>query len=353
MKAATNKRPFMLTRSGYAGLQRYSAIWTGDNRAEDEHMLLGVRLMNSLGLSGVAFTGMDIGGFTGTPSQALYARWMQVGAFNPYFRNHAANDSRSSEPWTYGAQVEDISRNYINLRYRLMPYLYSAFHDAADTGEPVMRSLAIDHTHEPKVYEKAFQNQYMFGKAFLVAPFESTGEFGKVWFPAGQWYDLYTDAPQAGGQEKVVELSIDKLPVYVKAGSVVPVQPLVQSTAEKPQGPLALHIYKGDNGSSTAWYEDDGESFDYQKGVYYKRAIAYDAAAHTVEIGAAEGSYRSNFDKLELVLHGFGDTPALKVNGKPVRLATGSSGFPGAALGQGRTSSAVIDNDSGKIVISY
>jgi alpha-glucosidase len=193
----------------------------------------------------------------------------------------------------------------------------------------------------------------MFGKAFLVAPFESTREFGKVWFPAGQWYDLYTDAPQAGGQEKVVELSIDKLPVYVKAGSVVPVQPLVQSTAEKPQGPLALHIYKGDNGSSTAWYEDDGESFDYQKGVYYKRAIAYDAAAHTVEIGAAEGSYRSNFDKLELVLHGFGDTPALKVNGKPVRLATGSSGFPGAALGQGRTSSAVIDNDSGKIVISY
>jgi alpha-glucosidase len=353
MKAATNKRPFMLTRSGYAGLQRYSAIWTGDNRAEDEHMLLGVRLLNSLGLSGVAFTGMDIGGFTGTPTPALYARWMQIGAFNPYFRNHAAYDSRSSEPWTYGAQVEDVARNYINLRYRLMPYLYAAFHEAADTGEPVMRSLAIDYTHEPKVYEPAFQNQYMFGKAFLVAPFDSTREFGKVWFPAGQWYDLYTDAPQEGGREKVVELSIAKLPVYVKAGSVVPVQPLVQSTAEKPRGPLALHIYKGEGGGSAAWYEDDGESFDYQKGVYYKRAIAYDAAARTIEIGAAEGSYRSNFDKLELVLHGFGDAPALKVNGKPARLAAGSAGFPGAALGQAKTSSTVIDNDGGKIVISY
>jgi alpha-glucosidase len=353
MKAATGKRPFMLTRAGYAGLQRYSAIWTGDNRAEDEHMLLGVRLLNSLGLSGVPFTGMDIGGFTGTASPALFARWMQVGAFNPYFRNHAANDSRSSEPWTYGAQVEAIARNYVNLRYRLMPYLYAAFHDAAGTGEPVMRSLAIDYTHEPRVYDTAFQNQYLFGKAFLVAPFESAKEFGKVWFPAGQWYDLYTDASQPGGQEKVVELSIEKLPVYVKAGSVVLTQPLVQSTAETPQGPLSLHIYKGDTGSETTWYEDDGESFDYQKGVYYQRAIAYDAGARSIGIGAAQGSYKSKFDKLELVLHGFGETSALKVNGRPVALRARGDAIIGAGGGQARVSSAVIDNDSGKIVISY
>jgi alpha-glucosidase len=298
---------------------------------------------------------MDIGGFTGTPTQALFARWMQVGAFNPYFRNHAANDSRSSEPWTYGAQVEAIARNYVNLRYRLMPYLYSAFHDAAETGEPVMRSLAIDYTHEARVYDTAFQNQYLFGKAFLVAPFDSTREFGKVWFPAGAWYDLYTDALQAGGQERVLELSIDRLPVYVKAGSVVPVQPLVQSTSEKPAGPLALHIYKGDADSNATWYEDDGESFDYQKGLYYKRAIAYDSRARRVEIGAAEGSYASKFDKLELVLHGFGPHPSLKVNGKQVNLADGSYGFLGAGPGapQAKVSSAVIDNDSGKIVISY
>jgi alpha-glucosidase len=355
MKAATNKRPFMLSRAGYAGLQRYTAIWTGDNRAEDEHMLLGVRLLNSLGLSGVPFSGMDVGGFTGTATQGLFARWMQVGAFNPYFRNHAANDSRSSEPWTYGAQVETIARNYVNLRYRLMPYLYSAFHDASVTGEPVMRSLAIDYTHDPRVYDTAFQNQYLFGKAFLVAPFESTKDFGKTWFPAGAWYDLYTDALQPGGQERVLELSIDKLPVYVKAGSVVPVQPLVQSTSEKPSGPLALHIYKGDEGSTSTWYEDDGESFDYQKGAYYKRAITYDARAHRVEIGAAEGSYASKFDKLELVLHGFGPDPALKVNGRQVKLAAGSHGFLGTVEGasQAKVSSAVIDNDSAKIVISY
>jgi alpha-glucosidase len=352
MKEATGKRPFTLTRAGYAGLQRYAAIWTGDNRAEDSHMLLGVRLLNSLGVSGVPFSGMDIGGFTGQPTQPLYARWMQVGAFTPYFRNHAANDTRSSEPWTYGAQVEAIARNYINLRYRLMPYLYSAFNDAATSGEPVMRTLAIDYTHDAKVYDPAFQDQYMFGPAFLVAPFESTREFGKVWLPAGQWYDLYTDRLDAGAQERIVELSIDKLPVYVKAGSVVPVQSLVQSTAQKPSGTLALHVYKGDAGSASTYYEDDGESFAYQKGEYYKRAIAYDAAARSIEIGAVEGSFKSKFDKLEIVLHGFGDAPALAVNGKPLRLASGAAGYFGDG-GTANTSSAVIGNDSGKIVIGY
>jgi alpha-glucosidase len=353
MKAATAKRPFMLTRAGYAGLQRYSAIWTGDNRAEEEHMLLGVRLLNSLGISGVAFTGMDIGGFTGTPTQGLFARWMQVGAFNPYFRNHAANDSRSSEPWTYGEQVLDISRNYVNLRYRLMPYLYAAFHDAATSGEPVMRSLAIDYTHDPRVYDPAFQNQYLFGSAFLVAPFESTRDFGKAWFPAGKWYDLYSDAVQEGGQEKILELSLDRLPVYVKAGSVVPVQSLVQSTSEKPSGTLALHIYRGDEATRSTWYEDDGESFDYQKGVYYKRAITYDPAARRIEISAAEGSFRSKFDKLEIVLHGFGEAPQARVNDKPLKLSASSHRFLGPKDPATKTSSAVIDNDSAKLVIGY
>ncbi len=354
MKAATGKRPFMLTRAGFAGLQRYSAIWTGDNRAEEDHMLLGVRLLNSLGLSGVPFTGMDVGGFTGVPTQSLFARWMQIGAFTPYFRNHAATDTKASEPWTYGDDVLDISRNYVNLRYRLMPYLYSAFADAAASGEPVMRSLAIDYTHDPKIYDYAFQNQYMFGKALLVAPFESTKDFGKVYFPAGKWYDLATDAVEDGAREKIVELSVAKLPVYAMAGSVLPVQTLVQSTAEKPSGTLALHIYKGDVNNATTYYEDDGATFAYQQGAYYKRAIGYDGAARRITVGAVEGSFKSKFGKLELVLHGFGDAPSLKLNGQALRLAAGTVGFIGtASADQVKVSSATIDNDSGPIVISY
>jgi alpha-glucosidase len=341
----------MLTRSGFAGLQRYSAIWTGDNRAEEDHMLLGVRLLNSLGVSGIPFTGMDVGGFLGVPTPSLYARWMQIGAFNPYFRNHSAYNNKSAEPWAFGESVLDISRNYVNLRYRLMPYLYSAFYDAAQSGEPVMRTLAIDYTHDAKVYDQAYQNQYLFGKSFMVAPFESTKEFGKVYFPAGKWYNLHTDAVQQGGQEAIAELSIQQLPVYVKESSIVPVQSLVQSTSEKPDGTLALHIYKGDVDSSTVYYEDDGASFAYEKGDYYKRTIDYNAAKRSITLGKVQGKSKSKFDKLAVILHGFGDQPALKINGKEVKPVPGKFGF--TPEGQVAVSSAVTDNHGSMIVISY
>lgn len=353
MKEATGQRPFMLTRAGYSGLQRYSAIWTGDNRAEEDHMLLGVRLLNSLGLSGVPFTGVDVGGFTGVPTASLYARWMQIGAFNPYFRNHSAYNTKAAEPWSFGENVLDIARNYINLRYRLMPYLYSAFADASASGEPVMRSLAIDYTHDASIYDPQYQNQYMFGKAFLVAPFESTKEFGKVYFPAGKWYDLYTDKVHAAGREHIAELSVSRLPVYVKESSIVPVQSLVQSTSEKPADTLAIHIYKGDVNNSYAYYEDDGASFAYEKGVYYKRAISYDARARRIVFGAVEGKMASKFAKLEIVLHGFGDARRLTLDGKPLGFSAKSMGFVDGETAQVKTSSAVIDNASGSFTIAY
>ena len=316
--AATNKRPFNLTRAGYAGLQRYTAIWTGDNRSEEDHMLLGVRLMNSLGLSGVAFTGMDIGGFTGNPSVSLYARWIQIGAFNPYFRNHTAVNTKSSEPWSYGEEVTEISRNYINLRYRLLPYLYSTFNQAVNTGMPVVRSLAIDNTFEPKVYDTQFQNQFLFGNAFLVAPFESTKNYGNVFFPKGKWYNLYNGEAIEGNSEKVVALSIQKLPVFVKESSIVPMQSLVQTTAEKPTDTLAIHIYKGATNNSFTYYEDDGESYNYEKGEFYKRNISYDAVKKSIVFNKVEGSYQSKFSKLKIVFHGFATTDRI-VAGKALQ----------------------------------
>jgi alpha-glucosidase len=240
--------------------------------------------------------------------------------------------------------VEDIARRYIGLRYRLMPYLYSAFHDAAATGEPVMRSLAIDYTHDAKVYDPAFQNQYMFGKAFLVAPFESTKEYGKVHFLAGLWYDLYTDAVQAGSQDSVIELSVARLPVYVKGSSIVPVQSLVQSTSEKPAATLAIHVYKGDTNNSTTYYEDDGSSFAYEKGAYYKRTISYDAAAQRIVFGAVEGTYKSAFSKLEIVLHGFGEAPGTVAH---------MHGFLDGDAGQAKVRSKTMNNDSASFAVGY
>jgi alpha-glucosidase len=316
MRAASNKRPFILTRSGYAGLQRYTAIWTGDNRSEDDHMLLGVRLMNSLGVSGVPFTGMDIGGFTGGASTALFARWMQIGAFIPYYRNHTAINTRSAEPWAYGEEVLEICRNYISLRYKLLPYLYSTFYEATQNGLPVMRTMAIDYTHDPRVYDPRFQNQYFFGKSILVAPFESNKAVAKVYFPKGMWYDIYTGNMETGDQDKFVPLSLNKLPVYVKESSIIPMQSLVQTTMQKPTDTLVVNVYKGSVNNSFVYYEDDGETYDYEKGNFYKRTISYEPNFKTISFGKSEGTFQSNFKKIKLVFHGFGSIKSVKIDGQ-------------------------------------
>lgn len=352
---ALQKRPFILSRAGYAGLQRYAALWTGDNRAEDDHMLAGVRLLSSLGLSGIAFSAMDVGGFTGNATTGLYTRWMQLGAFIPYFRNHTQFNTKSAEPWAFGEEALDISRNYINLRYKLLPYLYSIFHEATLTGMPVVRSLAIGYTHDEHIYDPAFENQFLFGPAFLVMPQESNQSFSKVYFPAGQWYDLYTDSVEAGGKAKLIELSMATLPIYVKAGSIIPMQSLVQSTGEQPTDTLTLHIYKGPD-NSFDYYEDDGETYQYENGVYYQRRIRLDAAAGTITLDAPTGSAKSKFHHIRLALHGFGDTH-LQLNGRQVKGDNESTSFwqgalPSGPIDRAKLSTLVLDNSPEKIVIN-
>lgn len=312
-KAAFGKRPFILSRAGYAGLQRYAALWTGDNRAEESHMLQGVRLLNSLGLSGLPFTGMDIGGFTGGASAPLFARWMQIGSFIPYFRNHTAVNTKSAEPWTFGEEVLEISRNYVNLRYKLMPYLYSSFYEATQTGLPVMRSLAIDNAFDANIYDSRFENEYQFGPAFLVAPFDGEATMGHIYFPAGKWYDLYTGEVQAGATDKMVDLTMSKLPVFVKESSIIPMQSLVQTTAEKPTDTLVLQIYAGAVINKYGYYEDDGESYSYENGVFYKRTITYNPQAKSIAFDKAAGSLASKFHYLKLVLHGFGEMSSVRL----------------------------------------
>jgi alpha-glucosidase len=362
-RKALNKRPFILTRSGYAGLQRYTAIWTGDNRAEDDHMLLGVRLLGSLGLSGVPFSGMDIGGFTGNPTVPLYARWMQIGAFTPYFRNHTGVNTKSAEPWAFGEEVLEITRNYINLRYQLMPYLYSSFYEATQNGKPVVRALPINYTHDEKVYSAKFQNQYEFGNGFMIAAFAGADTYGTVYFPNNQWYNLYNDELIAGNQEKIIPVTMSKLPVYVKESSIIPMQSLVQSTAQKPTDTLTVHIYKGNRNNSFVYYEDDGESYNYENGSYYKRTITYDAAKKQITFAKAEGSVASKFKHVRIQLHGF-DNTAIKMNNKSIKTTTGYVSFlnPISSFDpQGNTNSSeghnvqtlMVENSSNTFSLSY
>ncbi|WP_439882563.1 glycoside hydrolase family 31 protein [Pontibacter sp. MBLB2868] len=359
-----NQRPFLLSRAGYSGSQRYTAIWTGDNRSEDSHMLLGIRLLNSMGVSGIAFTGMDIGGFTGNPSIGLYARWIQLGAFTPYFRNHTGVNSKSSEPWAYGEEVTEIARNFISLRYKLLPYIYSNFYEAAQTGHPLMRTLAIDYTHDPKIYSGEFDTEYQFGEAFLIMPFESGKNYGKVYFPKGKWYNFYTGEVKQGNQEEIIGIQYNKLPVYVKESSIIPMQSLIQSTSEKPTDTLTVHVYNGDVANSFVYYEDDGKSYDYKKGEYFKRTINFDPRKKTITFDKVEGNYNSNFKNIKVMLHGFEGTTKVKVNNKSQNLTKDFASFLDPISRFDPQGSAnpkegyevqriVLKNDKDKFTISY
>lgn len=300
-----NKRPFVLTRAGFAGIQRYAAAWTGDNVASEEHMLAGVRLVNSLGLSGVAFAGYDVGGFAGEASKSLFARWMSIGAFAPFYRAHSMINSNDAEPWAFGEEVEEISRNYMKLRYKLLPTIYSKFYLSTLSGLPLAESLAIRHTNDANIYLSAFQNQYIFCDAFLVAPVESTKAITKVYLPEGDWYYLYSDQRHTGKQTIYQDCPLNYLPVYVKAGEIFTQQHVVNHTGEQHDRILEIHVYKGGSGSEFVHYEDAGNGLEYLTGAHFKRRISYNPGEGTLTFGEVEGSYPSDFDQLKIYFHGF------------------------------------------------
>lgn len=307
------KRPFNLTRSGFSGIQRYASVWTGDNVAHDEHMMLGTRMLNSMGLAGIAFCGYDVGGFVGDANPKLFARWISLGAFSPFFRGHSMVNSRDAEPWSFGEEVEEISRNYIKLRYRLMPYLYSAFYEATQTGMPINRSLAINYTHDAKIYQGQYQHQYLFGANILVAPIESYKDLMKVYLPESKWYSLYEDTLYTAG-ETIVECPADKLPVFVKASSVIIMHEQAGSNTKHKHEVLEIHVYKGESETSFTRYEDDGESFAYEQGNYCIQQFIHNGQQQQLTIEKAKGQRSSQYKKYVAYFHGFGAIKNVLVN---------------------------------------
>lgn len=299
------RRPFVLTRSGFAGVQRYSAIWTGDNVSTEEHMLAGVRLVNSLGLSGIPFSGYDLGGFAGEATKSLYARWMSIAAFSPLFRAHSMINSNDAEPWAFGEEVEEISRTYMKLRYKLLPTLYSKFRQSSKTGLPIAASLAISYSTDPMIFIHAYQNQYLFCDAFLIAPVESYKEITKVYLPKGDWFYFFTDETYGGRQVIYQDCPLNNLPVFVKAGSILALQNDTAHTGAKNDGILRIHLYAGTQGSEYIHYEDDGETLDYKAGNYLERVFSYVPEEQKLIIRPVKGNYPSHYETFRIYLHGF------------------------------------------------
>lgn len=308
------KRPFNLTRSAFSGIQRYAAVWTGDNVANDEHMMLGIRLLNSMGLTGIPFCGYDAGGFVGDANPKLFARWISLAAFSPFFRGHSMVNSRDSEPWSFGEEVEEISRNYIKLRYHLMPYLYSLFYEASKTGMPINRSMAIQYPHDEKVYYGTYQHQYFFGPAILVAPVESYKDFVKVYLPTGTWYGLFDDHTFTNG-ELIIESPVEKLPVFVKGGSILTMDSDPALNTKQKSSILEVHVYYSSESGSFKLYQDDGISFAYETEECSTQEFLFTPADCSIQIEKPIGTYDSQYKGYKVFFHGFKQLETVVVNG--------------------------------------
>jgi alpha-glucosidase len=320
-----NERPFVMTRATFAGGQRYSATWTGDNSSSWNHMRMSVPQLINLGLSGLSLSGADVGGFAGSPPPDLLTKWIELSAFQPIDRDHAAKGTRMHEVWVDGPEHEAIRRRYIEERYRLMPYLYTVAEETSHDGLPIDRPLFLEFPH-------AIENgtpfdittggsEFLFGSRILVAPNPSPEEIAPytVHLPPGTWYDYWTgerftggkpggplDLEQRGAVIAQKDLSItptlEQLPVYVRGGTILPIAPLTQSTAETPTGPLTLRVYPLAPGIDTPGescagevYTDDGHSFDFRKGIFAR--IDFTCSMRTdgsvsVTIGKQEGTWK-------------------------------------------------------------
>lgn len=258
-------RSFVLTRSGFAGVQRWSSVWMGDNQSWWEQLELSLPMLCNMGLSGVAFVGCDIGGFAGNATAELFARWMQVGMLYPLMRAHSALHTEQHEPWVFGEETERICRDYIELRYRLLPYLYTLFWQAAQTGAPILRPLLYHYPNDPQTYQ--LYDQVLLGPTLMAAPVYRPGVVVRpVYLPEGTWYDWWTGDRHEGPTHILADAPLERMPLYVKAGAIIPMQPVMQFVDERPIDELRIRIWSGMG--EFVLYEDDGHSFEYRQGAW-------------------------------------------------------------------------------------
>lgn len=299
------ERSFVLTRSGYAGIQRWSAVWTGDNQSLWEHLEMSLPMLCNLGLSGVAFVGADIGGFAGNATAELFARWMQVGMLYPLMRAHSALTTAQHEPWVFGDKVEQICREYMELRYRLLPYIYTLFWEAATTGAPILRPLLYHFPNDLKTYN--ISDQVMLGSSIIAAPVYRPGvEYRAVYLPEGRWYDWWSGEVFEGSTHILAQAPLERMPMYVRAGAIIPLAPIMQYVDERPMDQLTLRIWQG-TGEFTL-YEDDGQSFDYKAGEFCTTTyrVYLQAEQIIVEIAARVGNWTPTSREIIVELVGIG-----------------------------------------------
>jgi alpha-glucosidase len=307
-----DRRPYMITRAAYAGIQRYSTMWTGDTNSTWEALGLNIPMFTSLGLSGQPFVGSDVGGFIGRGNGELLTRSYQISFLAPFCRNHKVIDGYDQEPWRFGKFYEDIIRKYLKLRYRLLPFLYTTLEEAHRTGVPLFRPLVLTYQDDTNTFN--LDDQFMVGDDLLVAPVLKPDVTRRlVYLPKGVWYDYWTNRKYQGGGVISVEAPLETVPMFVRAGAIIPMGPEMNYVGEKPFDPITLNIYPDEKGNaSTSLYEDDGLSPAYKQGGFRRTIFKVEPAGtgFTVNVAAPQGQYRPGPRKLAFVVKSDRRAPA-------------------------------------------
>lgn len=340
-----NERPYALHRNGYAGMQRYASfLWSGDVASTWETLKTHIAVAINTALTGIPYWGTDIGGFVPTKefTAELYLRWFQFGAFCTLFRCHGRT-WKLRLPWGWNTgdpgpveisnyrgaatpdpselhneHVEPICRKYLELRYRMLPYLYSAVRECATTGMPILRALWLHYPDDPKAV--ACGDQYLWGKSLMVAPvFEKGATSRHVYLPKGNWLDFWSNEKIEGGRDLERPVDLETIPLYVRAGSILPLGPVKQYTSETVDEPSSIHIYPGADASSLL-YEDDGKSFNYRKGQWMGVEIAWNDARRELTLGLAHGSRMLPPTRRTFEVHLGEQTRAVAFEGRPVKI---------------------------------
>jgi alpha-glucosidase len=305
-----DERPFAITRAGYAGLQRHALQWTGDNSSWWEHLWMSMPQLMNMGLSGVAWAGVDVGGFFDDCDGELLARFTEFGVFQPFCRNHTIKGSKQQEPWAFGEPYESVCRKMIRLRQRLLPYLYTLFEECHRTGTPIIRPLLFEYPYDETTY--AMDDEFLVGNALLVAPITRPGiEHRHVYLPDGTWSHLWSGERFEGPAHILAHAPLGEPAIYVRTNTAVPLWPEMNHVGERPVDPLTLLLYPAEGSGESTLYEDAGNGFAYQGGEYARRHVLCEVLRGTiaVRLSVCEGFFTPERESIHLELRAVNTRP--------------------------------------------
>ncbi|MFQ3576511.1 MAG: TIM-barrel domain-containing protein [Cytophagales bacterium] len=299
------KRPFLITRSSFAGFQKYACVWTGDNIASWEHLWIASVQCQRLSVSGVSFCGSDVGGFIGEPDGELFTRWVQLAVFHLFFRGHSSGDNGEKEPWVFGEEYEKIVKKFIELRYRLIPYLYTAFWKYTQKGTPVIKPIIFYDQFDYDTYHR--QDEFVVGDNILFCPVTTQYAIGRwLYLPKGNWYNFWSDQQYVGGMEVWADAPLDSSPIFIKSGAVLPMYPVQQFVGEKKITTVELHYYLGaEETVISTYYDDEGEGWGYKQGAFNLHIFeTYHKKDTFVIIHKVQGDFKSEIKNFLVHVHG-------------------------------------------------